>query len=81
MCYPEIVEINQLSSIAAWLRCTCGMFFSKVTVYLLGPLVTFQWKLGQEMKIRKNCLTGGSLLQDAIASSSNIIVKFSGLIN
>lgn len=55
--------------------------FSKVTVYLLRPLMTFKWKLGQEVKIRKNWLAGGGFLQDAIASSSDIIVKFSGLIN
>lgn len=81
MCYPVTVEINQLSSIAAWFRWTCSISFSKVTVYLLRPPVTFKWKLGQEVKIRKNWLAGGGFLEDAIASSSNIIVKFSGLIN
>lgn len=75
------MEINQLSSIAAWFRCTCSLLFSKVTIYLLGPLVTFKWKLGQKVKIRKNWLAGGGALQEAIASSSNIIVKVSGLIN
>lgn len=70
------MEINQLSSIDAWFRCTCSFLFSKVTVYLLGALVTCKWKLGQEVKIRKNWLAGGGLLQDGLASSPNIIVKF-----
>lgn len=70
------MEINQLSSIAAWFRCTCSFLFSKVTVCLLGPLVTCKWKLGQEVKIRKNWLAGEGLLQDGLACSSNIIVKF-----
>lgn len=38
--------------------------------------MTCKWKLGQEVKIRKNWLAGEDLLQDGLASSPNIIVKF-----